>query len=451
MAISIVLVLLVVISVVLHFLSPWWFTPLASNWGAIDDTINITFWVTGFVFIAVNAFLAYVVWRYRYNKNRKADYEPENKKLEGWLTLLTTIGVAAMLAPGLIVWDQFVHVPEDADTFEAVGAQWQWSFRLPGEDQTMGEVGAGFVDEKNPLGINPKDPAGQDDIVILSNEMHLPVNRPVKALLRSQDVLHNFAVPQFRVKMDLVPGMVTYLWFTPEKTGTYEILCEELCGFAHFTMRGKVVVDEQEDYETWLTKFPTFAQTQAPKAHDLAAGEAAYMACSSCHGADGAGNAAMNAPSLAGQPDWYLSRQLNYYKNGVRGVHEKDEYGKQMAAMTALLPTEEAIENVSAYIATFPPVVVTPTVDGNPEAGRVLYGSCGACHGADGKGNYATNAPSLAGQQDWYLKRTIENFKLGVRGGHPSNLYGQQMILMAKTLRNDEDINDLISYVNTLR
>ena len=123
MVVAIVLILLIVGSVLFHFLSPWYFTPIASNWGAIDDTINITFWVTGFVFVAINLFMAWAVIRYRYRKDRRAAYEPENKKLEAWLVALTTVGVVAMLAPGLFVWAKFVHVPAEASVVEAVGQQ----------------------------------------------------------------------------------------------------------------------------------------------------------------------------------------------------------------------------------------------------------------------------------------------------------------------------------------
>ena len=108
MVLAIVLILLIVGSVLFHLMSPWYFTPIASNWGAMDDTISLTFWVTGFVFVAVNLFLAYCVIRYRQRKGSRAAYEPENKKLEWWLTGLTTVGIAAMLAPGLLVWAKFV-------------------------------------------------------------------------------------------------------------------------------------------------------------------------------------------------------------------------------------------------------------------------------------------------------------------------------------------------------
>ena len=104
MPIAIVLIFLVVGSVIFHLWSPWWFTPLASNWGAIDDTIDLTFWVTGFVFVAVNLFMAYAVIKYRAAPGKKAKYDPENHKLETWLTVFTSIGIIAMLAPGLLVW-----------------------------------------------------------------------------------------------------------------------------------------------------------------------------------------------------------------------------------------------------------------------------------------------------------------------------------------------------------
>ena len=104
MPIAIVLILLVVGSLVFHFLSPWTFTPLASNWSQIDDTIDITLLVTGFVFVAVNLFMAYAIIKYRAKKGARATYDPENAKLEMWLTILTSVGVAAMLTPGLFVW-----------------------------------------------------------------------------------------------------------------------------------------------------------------------------------------------------------------------------------------------------------------------------------------------------------------------------------------------------------
>jgi len=263
MVVALLLVLVVVGTVVFHFMSPWWWTPIASNWGYVDDTIIVTFWVTGAVFIAVGLFMAYCVWRYRHRKGRQAAYEPENTKLEVWLTVLTTVGVAAMLTPGLFVWDQFVSVPEEATEVEAVGQQWQWTFRLPGADGVLGTVDTRNINDDNPFGLNPDDANGQDDVLIDSSELHLALDRPVKVLLRSIDVLHDFYVPEFRAKMDMVPGMITYFWLTPTRTGTFDILCFELCGTGHYAMRGQVVVAEESAYEAWLKEQSTFAELSA--------------------------------------------------------------------------------------------------------------------------------------------------------------------------------------------
>lgn len=450
MKLVIALVLLVAGSLLFHWLSPWWMTPLASNWGAIDTTIQITLYITGFVFVAVNLFLAYAVFRFRFDPSRRAHYEPENKKLEIWLTAITAIGVAAMLAPGLIVWADFVEVPEDADEIEIVGSQWQWQFRLPGADGVLGEVDARYIGPNNSFGMNNDDPAGLDDILVSTNELHLPLDRPVKVLLRSKDVLHDFAVPQFRVKMDLVPGLVTYVWFTPTRTGKFDILCMELCGIAHYTMRGYVVVDEQVDFDEWLAGQQTWREIQSIPAGDPVIGKNSFVLCASCHGQQGEGIMAMNAPSLAGLPPWYIERQLRYYKEGIRGTHEKDQFGKQMAPMANMLADDAAIRNVTAYLETLQPSPAKSTLAGDPIKGASHYNTCGACHGAQAQGNYALQAPRLAGQQDWYLKRQLENFRTGIRGTHKQDTYGHQMVLMARSLHNEQSIDDLLAYLNTL-
>ncbi|TIW00923.1 MAG: cytochrome c oxidase subunit II [Mesorhizobium sp.] len=265
MAIALVLVLIVVGSVLFHFLSPWWWTPIASNWDYIDNTIIISFWITGVVFSAVVLFMAYCVFRFRHREGNHAAYEPENKRLESWLTVGTAVGVTALLVPGLFVWSRFVNVPTGAADIEVVAQQWQWSFRLPGKDGKLGTSDTRDVSAENPLGIAPGDPNGQDDIVVEAADLHLPVGKPVKVLLRSIDVLHDFYVPEFRAKMDMIPGSVTYFWFTPTRTGTFQVLCAELCGQGHPLMHGVVVVDTEQDYLAWVGQQQTFAQLSAPK------------------------------------------------------------------------------------------------------------------------------------------------------------------------------------------
>lgn len=266
MYVALILLALAVGSVAFHLLSPWWWTPIASNWQYIDATMIITFWITGFVFVAVVSFMAYCVFRFRHKEGRKAAYQPENKKLEFWLAAGTALGVAAMLAPGLVVWNRFINPPPGTTTVEVVGQQWQWSYRLPGKDGRLGLADTRFVDSSNPLGLNPADPRTLDNVVVTDGDLHLPVDKPVKILLRSIDVVHDFYVPEFRAKMDLMPGIETYFWFTPTRTGTFEILCAGFCGVGHPFMRGNVVVESEADYQKWLQTQPTFAQMRKAQA-----------------------------------------------------------------------------------------------------------------------------------------------------------------------------------------
>jgi cytochrome c oxidase subunit 2 len=263
MIITFVLFLVVVGTLVFHFWSPWWLTPLASNWGGMDETLLLTFWVTGGVFMAVGLFMVYCVWRYRYQKDRKSEYKPEDKKLEFHLTWITAVGVVALLAPGLVVWNKFVTVPENAVKVEVMAYQWGWNYRLAGEDGILGKTSIHNISDDNPYGLDLDDPNGKDDLLVQDADLHLQIDKPVKVLLRSIDVLHNFYVPEFRAKMDMVPGMITFYWFTPTKTGEYEILCAELCGTGHYAMLGTVVVEEESDYSNWLAQQASFEQILA--------------------------------------------------------------------------------------------------------------------------------------------------------------------------------------------
>ena len=450
MAFAVVLILLVIGSVLFHLLSPWTFTPLASNWGMVDFTVDITLWVTGVVFVSINLFMAYCVIKFRYKQGARAKYEPENKRLEFWLTGLTTVGVVAMLTPGLFVWAKFVEVPDEAHVVEAIGQQWHWSYRYPGQDGRFGEVDAERISADNPFGMDPDDPNGRDDILVMHPEAHVPLNRPVKFLLRSKDVLHDFAVAQFRVKMDIVPGTQTYLWLTPTETGRFEVLCEELCGIGHHTMRGAVVVESQADFEAWLAQQPTYFETRQAVVGDVSVGQAQYAICAACHGQQAEGLVALNAPKLAGQSEWYLERQILAYQQGLRGVHDDDIYGKQMAPMAATLVDEQSIANVIAFIRSQPDEPAPATISGDVANGEKLYRTCAYCHGADGMGIQALNAPRAAGMTDWYLKRQLEKFKLGIRGNHPQDYYGMQMGFMGRILSDDQAIDDLVAYINTL-
>ena len=260
MHVGIIFLLVIVGSVLFHIFTPWYWTDIASNWGGMDDTITLTFWVGGGVFVAVCLFMVYCLFKFSYKPDRKAEYKPEDKKLEKILTWATTLGVAALLAPGLIIWNQYVNVPKNALEIDVMAWQWGWAYRLPVKDGKLGTTKVSNInDETNPFGINIEDPYGKDDILIQSDLINLENNKPVKILLRSVDVLHNWYVPQFRSKMDAVPGTVTFYWFEPNKIGEYEVLCAEYCGVGHYAMRGGVEVMNSNDYKVWLSEQETFS------------------------------------------------------------------------------------------------------------------------------------------------------------------------------------------------
>lgn len=158
----------------------------------------------------------------------------------------------------------------------------------------------------------------------------------------------------------------------------------------------------------------------------------------------------LQAPRISGLSSAYLARQLKYFKSGVRGGNPDDVYGAQMATMAGVLADDQAIEDMVAYIQTLEAPDPAATIEGNAEAGKAAYQVCAACHGPDGMGNEALNAPRLAGQHDWYLKRQLQAYKSGLRGTHPKDTFGAQMRPMAMTLANEEAVNNVVAYLNTL-
>lgn len=186
-------------------------------------------------------------------------------------------------------------------------------------------------------------------------------------------------------------------------------------------------------------------------AADVEAGQRAYQVCAACHGQQGEGNAALNAPRLAGQEDWYLRRQMEAFQQGLRGTAPGDTYGAQMRPMAMAISDPQALDNLIAYIESLPDVPAQPTIDGDVAAGEQAYQVCVACHGAEGEGVEQMGGPRLAGQDDWYLVRQLENYQKNLRGYDPKDVFGNQMKPMAATLASEEAIRDVVAYINTLR
>ncbi len=233
----------------------WWLPPLASVFGReIDRLFYSTLIITGVVFVLVHVLLALFVWRYAAYGDRKALYWYDNRKLELSYTIIPAIVLAIMVSMGGVVWATIHKAPPaDALLVDERGEQFSWLSRYPGPDGVFGRVDPKLIDHRtNPMGLDPSDPAASDDIV--SSELHLVVNRPVRVRLRSTGVIHSFFIPQFRVKQDAVPGMTIETWFTPTREGPYEIACAELCGIGHYAMKGKVVVESQQAFDAWLAQ-----------------------------------------------------------------------------------------------------------------------------------------------------------------------------------------------------
>ncbi|MCY3627766.1 MAG: cytochrome c oxidase subunit II [Gammaproteobacteria bacterium] len=294
MRVALLILAVVVGSVIFNFTTPFHLGQIASNWGLIDVTIWITFVLCGLAFIILGILMAWWIYKYQYQPGQLAEYEPEDPVLEGRLTILTTIGVVVMLAPGLIAWNDYIAVPEDAIELEVFSEQWTWSFRLPGEDGIFGYAHNKNIDIiANPMGIRDDDPYAQDDLVIETNIVKVPVDKKIKVLLRSKDVLHDFWVPEIRAKMDSVPGMVTYFWFEPTRTGVFEILCAELCGSSHHAMRGEMHIVTREEYQLWLDDQITWAERKAgvvplTPVQQLGQTVARDNGCFACHNTTGA-------------------------------------------------------------------------------------------------------------------------------------------------------------------
>jgi len=172
--------------------------------------------------------------------------------------------------------------------------------------------------------------------------------------------------------------------------------------------------------------------------------------CNTCHGVEGIGNIAVEAPRLAGMEAWYLRRQLENFRAGIRGTHGEDTQGIAMRSMAAKL-SDESITDIVAWAGDWEYVPAEVTVEGNVNQGRTAFQTCAACHGVNAQGNEALGVPALAGQNDWYLITQLRNFRAGFRGSHREDTYGSQMVTMSKTLRDDQAVINVVSYINTLQ
>jgi cytochrome c oxidase subunit 2 len=254
--------------------------PAASEHGEkIDLMMWITLAITGLVFFLTQILLFWFSFKYQYTEKRKAFYYPHNNKLEMIWTVVPAIFLSVMVGFGLYYWFGITkEAPKDAQVVEVTGKQFNWLVRYPGKDGVLGRKNYRLTNasEGNALGVDWEDGASHDDLE--ATEVHLVVGKPVKFVINAQDVIHDVGMPHFRLKMDAVPGIPTTIWFTPRYTTeemkkitgnkdfVYEISCDQMCGSGHYSMRGVIVVQTQEEYNTWLAdKKPQYVTVMESK------------------------------------------------------------------------------------------------------------------------------------------------------------------------------------------
>jgi cytochrome c oxidase subunit 2 len=241
--------------------------PASDHGVLIDRMLYITLAVTFFVFVVTQIALFWFSFKYQQKEDQKAFYFPHNNRLELIWTVIPAITLTALVGFGIFYWYKITgDAPRNAMQVEIVGSQFKWEFRYPGKDSVFGKKYYKNISGENPLGQIWDDPANHDDIYVTGEPMHLVVNRPVQLVIGAKDVIHDVGLAQFRMKMDAVPGTPTTMWFTPTKTTeqmkretgksdfVYEISCDQMCGQGHWSMRGEIVVESQEEFDAWMAR-----------------------------------------------------------------------------------------------------------------------------------------------------------------------------------------------------
>jgi cytochrome c oxidase subunit 2 len=315
------------------------FLPVASKHGLeVEKLLHTNFVVISIAFLLTQVLLMWFAYKYRYNKKRRATHFAHSTKLELIWTILPAIVLVFLIGKGLIVWNLQMWPENDPNklTVEMYSRQFDWTARFAGKDKTLGDANFTMISDDNILGVitpetidlqlakckkdlveidsllkysfpnkkkykelktarrrknfqiqrviefknqvkDKKFTTGYDDVV-LQQEIHIPVDRTIEMMIRSQDVIHSVYMPHFRVQMYSVPGVQTRFTFTPIVTTAkmretlskpdfdYILYCNNICGAAHFNMQMKIVVDSPEDFKTWMDAQKTFGSAFLPEA-----------------------------------------------------------------------------------------------------------------------------------------------------------------------------------------
>jgi len=256
----------------------WWGLTLpvsASEHGVgYDSLMNVTLWLITPVFFLTHIALFWFSFKYSFSASRRADFFTHSNKLEIIWTALPSAVLAVLILYGISQWNTIttpIASEEDHVLIELYAKQFDWTARYAGMDKKLGRANFKLIEGINALGVDATDKNAADDKIV-KGEFHLPVGKPVQFVFRSQDVMHSAYMPHFRAQMNCVPGLQTVFNFKPTITTKemqkitnndefqYILLCNKICGAAHYNMQMDIIVESQEDYDKWLAEQKEFSQ-----------------------------------------------------------------------------------------------------------------------------------------------------------------------------------------------
>ncbi len=255
-----------------EFLAQYMPPDYSAHGQALDDINAYTHWLMLILFIVWGSLFVYMLWRFRASRQPRADYHGTRSHLSTYAEAgVAIVEVVLLVGFSIPAWWRWTSRPPAASNpleIRVVAEQFAWNVHYPGADHVFGKSDVKLVTSSNPLGLDPNDPQGKDDVATVNN-LHLEVNRPVTIRISSKDVIHSFSLPQMRVKQDAVPGMEIPVHFTPVKTSNegdkWEIACAQLCGLGHYRMKGMYFVHSKEDFASWMRQnTPENPATAAP-------------------------------------------------------------------------------------------------------------------------------------------------------------------------------------------
>lgn len=246
------LILLVVFGSVGALLARHWLPILVSLQGAaVDRQLHSSLAIMGAAFVVTQAALALFIWRFHRERKSRGGAPNSNPLFEVLAIVVTASAFLWLGATGGMFASSIEEASPSALTVQVTGMQFQWYFRYAGADGKFGGTKPELIDASvgNPLGLDRSDPAARDDKV--ESQLVLPAGREIDLVLRAHDVVHSFFIPAMRVQMNAVPGLTTHLRFTPDRPGTYEAVCSQLCGLGHYRMKAVVRVLPAAEYDQW--------------------------------------------------------------------------------------------------------------------------------------------------------------------------------------------------------